>query len=70
MFKDACEVTELKWRAEEVRQRENRAKHNKKKTYRRSALDIPSHHYQTRYATNVAATRIAEGEIDVATIAE
>ena len=70
MFEDACEVTELKWRAEEVRQRENRAKHNKKKTYQRSAPDIPSHHYQTRYVTNVAATRIAEGEIDIAAIAE
>ena len=50
VFRDGCLLTELNWKAEELKKMENQAKANRKRTHRRN--DPKSQHeYQTRSVT-------------------
>ena len=75
MFTDGCELTELKWKTEELCRLENKVRVNQKRTYWRNKSQqqhngqpTPSHCYPTRVATAAAMNEMMEemkNEIEV-----
>ena len=68
-FEDGCLLTELNWKADELKKMENKARADKKRTHRRNDPKT-QHRYQTRSVTAASEVTIAEIKKKAAKVAD